>query len=352
MFDIAGCDEKAIDAVVDEFGDAHDAGGDGGYAGGHGFDDDDGQSFGETRQDEDVGLGEALTDDGLGLVTEKLDVAGEVVRSSEVFEPGPVFAVADEGEFGVGDAADDVHHGFEEDGQALFGDDASGENHFGTGSGMRFGRVQGGIDAHVNDAHAVPGFDGREDAGLAHGELADAQDEQGAFGFFVDAPFSRVVEDGGAVDGEAEGESADFSGKHSDGAARCGEVVVEVGEAASAHASGDEAAFEEVVELLEMGDEAFLARVEGEFQGAEIASRRSKKEACVGADEVEEGIGKQEVGAFSFFALDVGLGGAGIGVADGKGFDVDAEFAQGVDFAVDEVEERDLHVLRGQVSDA
>ena len=61
-FDVAGFDEIAVDAVLDDFGDAADVGGDDRDFAGHGFESGEAEGFELRRHQEKIGDGELFVD--------------------------------------------------------------------------------------------------------------------------------------------------------------------------------------------------------------------------------------------------------------------------------------------------
>ncbi len=106
--DVADVEEQAVVAVVDEFGDAADAGGDGGDAAGHGFEGGEAEGLHLAGHEHEVGEGEELVD--VVLLAEEVDAVLDVVVAGEMFGGAAVGAVADEHKargHGVGDAGED-----------------------------------------------------------------------------------------------------------------------------------------------------------------------------------------------------------------------------------------------------
>ena len=93
-FDVADLEEKAVDAVVDELGDAAYAGGDGGDAAGHGFEGGEAEGLHLAGHEHEVGEREELVD--VVLLAEEVDAVGDAVSHGEVLGGGAVGAVADE----------------------------------------------------------------------------------------------------------------------------------------------------------------------------------------------------------------------------------------------------------------
>ena len=105
---VAYVEEEAVVAVVNEFGDAADAGGDGGDAAGHGFERGEAEGLHLAGHKHEVGEREELVD--VVLLADEVDAVLHVVLAGEIFGDAAVGAVADEHEargHGLGDAGED-----------------------------------------------------------------------------------------------------------------------------------------------------------------------------------------------------------------------------------------------------
>ncbi len=116
--DVADFEEAAGLVVVDELGDAADAGGDGGDGAGHGFEGGEAEGLHFGGEEHEVGEGEELVD--VVLLAEEVDAGVDAEAEGELLGGGAVGAVADEqepGGHGAGDAGED----FDDVGDALDG---------------------------------------------------------------------------------------------------------------------------------------------------------------------------------------------------------------------------------------
>ena len=280
-FDVAYFEEKAVVAVVDEFGDAADAGGDGGDAAGHGFERGETEGLHLAGHQHEVGEREELVD--VVLLADEVDAVLHVVFAGEIFGDAAVGAVADEHEargHGFGDAGedlDDVLNAFdgaevgEVDEEALvrFGEaGAHGGDQFGIADvDVAVDEVADDLDLGVDvegfaSAVAEIAGDGGDAVGLLDAELCDGQ--IGA----VEAYEGDV----GAVEGGDEGKMETARGEHLAGEQRAdgvGNGVVNVKE----------------IERVELGD---LGHAGGE---REIVGRMFEERIVGDGDFVEVDVG-------------------------------------------------------------
>ena len=221
--DVADFEEAAGAVVVDELGDAADAGGDGGDGAGHGFEGGEAEGLHFGGEEHEVGQGEELVD--VVLLAEEVDAGVDAELEGELLGGGAVGAVADEHEAGGhvgGDAGEDL----DDVGDALDGAEVGKvdeELFFGFGGGRgageagAHGRDEIGVSAvKVAVDEVVDDFDGAGDAEGVDRSLAqvignscdavgllDAEAGDGEVGA-VEADEGDV----GAVEGGDEGEVA------------------------------------------------------------------------------------------------------------------------------------------------
>ena len=181
-------------AVVDEFGDAADAGGDGGDAAGHGFERGEAEGLHLAGHEHEVGERKELVD--VVLLAEEVDAVLHVVFAGQVLGYAAVGAVADEHEprgHGFGDAGEDLDDVLnaldgaevgEVDEETLVG---FGEARTHGGDELRIADVDVAVDEVADDfdlgvdvegfagAVAQVGGDGGDAVGLFDAELCDGK---------------------------------------------------------------------------------------------------------------------------------------------------------------------------------
>lgn len=247
VFGIAGYGQQTVVLVVDEFGDAGDAGRDDRDLFGHGFHEHDGYPFGEACEDEDVGFVVLFADFVLPEGSGEGDFGFDAECSCVFFERGSVGSVADEGEAKGGSLFFEGCAGFEQDVLAFCGYEPADAEESGrcvAGFGAR--RVKVGVDAAADDVESVPDSGVAEPHDLAAAVVADAADEGGFAYFFAEYGGIDGVEDVGAVYGDAVGDGSVAFHEHADDGCGVGEVFVDVGDAVLLYPGDEHAGFDEV----------------------------------------------------------------------------------------------------------
>jgi hypothetical protein len=239
-FDVADREEAAVDAVVDELGDAADAGGDGGDAAGHRFEGGEAEGLHLAGEEHEVGEGKELVD--VVLLAEEVDAVLDAELEGETLGGGAVGAVADQqqaGGDGAGDAGkglDDVKNAFdrpevgEMDEELFLG---TGELRAHGGDQLGIADVDVAVDEVADDLDLA--VDGEGLAGAVAEMAGDGGDAVGLGDAEAgDGEIRPVLADEGdvcAVEGGDEGEMAAAGGEHlagEQGADRVRDGVVDV----------------------------------------------------------------------------------------------------------------------------
>lgn len=115
---IAGGEQTSVDAVPHDFGEASDAGGEDGAAGGEGFDGGEAQALAAGGGEHEVGGGEEAGE--ILSLPGEYGAGFETVFAYGALEGGAAFAFSDDQEGGVGMGGGDMDKGFQ-DGVGVFG---------------------------------------------------------------------------------------------------------------------------------------------------------------------------------------------------------------------------------------